>query len=494
MSKSRFTAGSQCHKLLWLRVHEPLAVELQPTKVLEDRFDQGAHVGVLARERFAGGVFIRLADRIDEPARSSTERDDERLVLTRQAIEDGANTLFEGAFFADNTFIACDILQREADGWRLIEVKSSNSVKDEHLLDAAVQVHVLEMCGLNVTVVEIMHLNTDCRHPELGNLFEREDVSAAVRELVPRIHDEIEAQLAMLRGPIPEASIGLHCSEPFDCPFQDRCWPNDADHISNLYWIGRKTRCQEYVDKGIHRISQIPPTKKLNFTQKRQIRAMNEGRLIVERGLAAALEPFNARLGFLDFETINRAVPVWPGMKPWEQAAAQFSYHEDNGDGTYSHAEFLAEGPDDARPLLAQRMIEATSRADRVVSYSSFEKTRIRGLQESVPQLKAELAELETKLVDLLPVMRDHVYHPDFHGSFSIKAVLTPLVAELTYSDLVIIDGLVASVQIARLLFVSGKIPPDEVPQVRKDLLEYCERDTWAMVKLLEKLRVLAAT
>jgi hypothetical protein len=139
-------------------------------------------------------------------------------------------------------------------------------------------------------------------------------------------------------------------------------------------------------------------------------------------------------------------------------------------------------------------MIEATSRADRVVSYSSFEKTRIRGLQESVPQLKAELAELETKLVDLLPVMRDHVYHPDFHGSFSIKAVLTPLVAELTYSDLVIIDGLVASVQIARLLFVSGKIPPDEVPQVRKDLLEYCERDTWAMVKLLEKLRVLAAT
>ena len=99
--------------------------------------------------------------------------------------------------------------------------------------------------------------------------------------------------------------------------------------------------------------------------------------------------------------------------------------------------------------------------------------------------------ELEHKLIDLLPVLRDHVYHPDFLGSFSIKRVLSPLVPELSYSDLVIVDGMVASVKIARLLFVAGKIPPQEVPRVRTDLLEYCKRDTWAMVKLLEKLRAL---
>jgi hypothetical protein len=218
---------------------------------------------------------------------------------------------------------------------------------------------------------------------------------------------------------------------------------------------------------------------------------MKNQRLIVEPNLVRALEPFDVRLGFLDFETIVRAVPVWPGMIPWEQAAAQFSYHETNGDGTYTHAEFLAEGPHDARPLLARRMIEATARAERVVTYSGFEKTRIRDLQEVVPELRAELIELEGKLIDLLPVLREHVYHPEFHGSFSIKRVLTPLVPELTYSDLVIVDGLVASVEIARLLFVAGKIPPEEVPRVRSDLLEYCKRDTWAMVRLLDKLRML---
>jgi hypothetical protein len=70
--------------------------------------------------------------------------------------------------------------------------------------------------------------------------------------------------------------------------------------------------------------------------------------------------------------------------------------------------------------------------------------------------------------------------------------VLTPLVPELTYNDLVIVDGLAASVEIARLLFVAGKIPKEERTRVRQDLLNYSERETWAMVKVLERLRELA--
>jgi predicted RecB family nuclease len=494
LSKSRFTAGRQCHKLLWWRVHEPLAIELQPDKVLQDRFDQGAQVGALARERFPGGVLVGHGRRHNGTDRTSEERDNERISLTRQAIDGGAQTIFEASFLAGSTFVTCDILLREDDGWRMIEVKSSNGAKPEHLIDAAIQMHVLQRSGLNVVAVEIMHLNRECHLPDLTGLFERTVVTEDVIALLPSIPGEIEAQLAMLNGPLPDASIGLHCSEPYDCPFQERCWPKDRDHISNLYLIGRKTRCQQYMDAGIDRISEIPAPKmkKLNVTAKRQIKSMTAQCLIVEPNLAQALEPFDVRLGFLDFETIVRAVPVWPDMIPWEQAAAQFSYHETNGDGTYTHAEFLAEGSDDARPLLTQRMIEATAGAERIVTYSSFEKTRIRGLQEVVPSLRAELIELEHKLIDLLPVLREHVYHPDFHGSFSIKAVLTPLVPDLTYSDLVIVDGLLASVEIARLLFVAGKIPPDEVPRVRKDLLDYCERDTWAMVRLLDTLRTLA--
>jgi predicted RecB family nuclease len=243
------------------------------------------------------------------------------------------------------------------------------------------------------------------------------------------------------------------------------------------------------------------PSNQAN-TIRRQIRSLTENRIIVEPGLKAALEPFTGRLGFLDFETISRAVPVWPDMGPWHQAAAQFSYHEVDDmasfvaaapeDRQFTHAEFLAEGPQDARPKLAEAMCEATKNAERVVMYTPFERTQIRALRKAVPSLDPELEALETKLIDLHPVIQNNVFHPAFEGSFSIKYVLPALVPGMTYKDLVIVNGLVASVQIARLLFVAGMIAAEEKNRVRQDLLAYCERDTWATVRLVETLWNLA--
>jgi len=481
LSKSRYTAGAQCHKLLWWKVHDKDAVELQPDKVLQDRFDQGSQVGVLARDRFQGGVLVDLP----------YQKANERVTLTRKLIDAGAPAIFEASFLASNTFVAVDVLTPQDGGYHLTEVKSASSQKEEHLPDVAVQIHVLNQSGIRVTGVDIMHLSKECHFPDLSNLFERTDVTEAVQPLLGKVGWEIDAQLQMLDGPLPDIPIGLQCHEPYSCPFMERCWPKDPDHIMRLYNVGPKKGCA-HIGTGVHRISDLPASQKLNVTQKRQIRAMKEKRIVVEPGLGEALKALDGKLGFLDFETISRAVPVWPGMAPWEQAPAQFSYHEANGDGTYTHAEYLAEGPKDCRPELAQRMVEATKNAEKVATYSGFEKTKIRGLQKAVPELQAELETLEGKLVDLLPIVRENVYHPDFLGSFSLKYVLHPLVPELTYDDLVIVDGLVASVEIARLLFVAGKIPKEEHDRVRQDLLNYCERDTWAMVKVLEKLRELA--
>src|SRR5258705_1458 len=478
LSKSRYTAGTQCHKLLWWKVHEPNAVELQPDKVLQDRFDQGSQVGALARDLFPGGVLIDLPHRAVE----------QRVTLTRKLIDDGAPAIFEASFLADNTFVAVDVLTPKEGGYHLTEVKSSSSQQEEHLPDAAVQVHVLSRSGIHITGVDVMHLNRECHFPDLSNLFERTDVTAAVQPLLGKIGWEIDAQLAMLDGPLPDVPIGRQCHEPYQCPFLERCWPKDPDHIMRLYNIGPKKGC-DFLLTGVNRISDLPATQKLNVTQQRQIRAMKADRLVVESTLGQALEPFDCKLGFLDFETIMRAVPVWPGMAPWGQAPAQFSYHEANGHGSYTHPAYHSEDPKDCRAELARAMVEATKNAEKVAMYSSFEKTRIRGLQEAVPELRAELEALEGKLVDLLPVVRENVYHPDFLGSFSLKYVLHPLVPELTYDDLVIVDGLVASVEIARLLFVAGENPPEEHHPRPQDLLNYFQREKWGMVKMLGRPR-----
>jgi hypothetical protein len=481
LSKSRFVAGCQCPKLLWWKVHEPDAPELQPDRVLQDLFDQGVVVGELARLQFPGGVLIDLPH-------SAVH---ERVAATRAALDAQAPAIFEATFLAGNVFVAVDVLQRTPDGHVLIEVKSSTSVKDEHIPDAAVQAWVLREAGIPVSAVRIMHLNKEYRHPGPGELLVLTDVTEEASAFQPGIPGLLEEQFAVLAGPLPHREIGLHCSEPRECSFYRRCWPDDPLHISMLYNNGPK-RTASYLQSGVHFISDIPAGTKLPDAARRQVRALESGQLIVEPGLARALEPFQHPLGFLDFETVNRAVPVWHGLSPWQAAVAQFSYHMEGRDGTYRHVGWLAEGPEDQRRELALAMLEATRDAKSIVTYSAYESTRIKELKSLVPDLAGPLEELRGKLVDLLPVVRNFVYHPGFRGSFSLKYVLTPLVPELTYNDLVIVDGRLASVEIARLLFVAHKIPPHERVPLRNDLLDYCERDTWATVCLLRRLRELA--
>lgn len=480
LSKSRFVAGWQCHKQLWLKVHEPAAPELVVDVVLQDRFDQGAEVGALARQQFPGGVLVDLPH--DDP---------QRVPATRQALAAGAPAVFEATFIEDRVYAAVDVLERTGDGFTLIEVKSSSRRKDEHIPDIAIQAWVARRAGLDIRRMEVMHLNTDFRHPDQGKLFARTDVTDEVEALQPGIPAMLEEQLAALAGPQPSVPVGTHCWKiDRECPFWDRCFPTDEHHVWNLY---RAQRQQKWalVRQGITRVLDLPASHKLSEIQRRQRRALETGSLIVEPALGAALEAFAGRLGYLDFETISRAVPVWPAVGPWRQVVVQFSYHEQQADGRFSHQKYLAEGPGDPREELALRLLEATAGAERIVMYSSFERQRIRELAAWLPHLGAELTALEGKLVDLLPAIQQHVYHPRFAGSFSIKQVLNPLVPDLTYDDLAIVDGQVASVEIARLLFVAHKVRDRD--RLRRDLLAYCERDTWAMVRLLQRLRELAS-
>lgn len=510
ISKSRFVAGWQCPKLLWWKVHESGATELQPDKVLRDLFDQGLEVDKRARAEWPDGVLITGGATGPAASGSAEGRDtgavcdasdSARVDETRETIESGAGTLFGACFEADGAFCVVDVLERSADGWTLIEVKSATEVKEYHIPDVAFQVHVARRAGVNVARAEVMHLNKEYRYPgDAPPLFVREDVTATILPLLEAIGPMIAEQVAMLEGPLPAYEVGPHCWFHNDCAFLDRCWPDDPDHIRNLWNVGPK-KTIAWMAQGVHTMRAIPATAKLNDKQKRQMKAQRENRLIVEPGLAEAIRPAieAKRLGYLDFETVGRALPVWSGLAPWRQAAAQFSYHERQSDGSVTHADFLAEGPDDPndppddpRGPIARAMLAATANADLVVMYTPFEATRIRELAEHLPHLAEPLLELKAKLWDLQPVVANHVYHPAFRGSFSLKYVLNPLVPELSYNDLVIVDGMTASVEIARLLFVSGRIPRHERDKTRRDLLDYCERDTFATVRLVDVLMKLA--
>ncbi|HVH68243.1 MAG TPA: DUF2779 domain-containing protein [Gemmatimonadales bacterium] len=483
LSKSRYLAGLQCHKQLWWRVHEPDAPELAPTPGQQNLFAQGREVGERARDHVPGGELIDLP----------FYEYDNKVGATREALQRNPPAIYEAWFLADDTYVGVDILERNAPrGHTVIEVKASNSRKPEHLPDAAVQVHVLRRAGLQVERAEVMHLNPQCRYPDLSNLFVREEVTPLVEGALIGVPDELAAQQRMLEGPLPDVPIGEHCTKPYDCPFIPRCWPKLPDHhVSSLYRIDRR-RALELEADGYETIFDLPSDLELTVIHARQVKAVQTGRVVVERSLGKALAQFTPPLAFLDFETVSLAIPRWPGCRPWQQVPVQFSVHSDERGRGLVHREWIADGPEDPRPALAEALVEACTGARKIVAYyANFERDCIRQLRDAAPQYVRELERIEKRLVDLLPTIRNHLYHPDFGGGFSIKKTLPALVPGLSYADLTVQDGEAATVELQRLMLDGAQMPAGERTALRRALLAYCERDTWAMVKLLEKLRSL---
>jgi hypothetical protein len=229
-----------------------------------------------------------------------------------------------------------------------------------------------------------------------------------------------------------------------------------------------------------------------NAPARRQVRAVKAGNRLVEPGLRPALNALKSPIVHLDFETVQLAVPRWPGCGPQEMVAVQFSVHREREDGTVDHLEFLAERGDDPRPAIIDALIEACRGAGTVLVYfEAFEKKRIEDLASWFPGRAAELMDIHARIVDLLPIVRDNVYDLEFHGSFSLKKVLPALVHDLSYDNLEIREGGAAAAAIYRLLFEDG-LSGETARALRANLLAYCKRDTEAMVRLLAVLRSLA--
>lgn len=490
LNKRQVLSGLRCHKKLWFEFHEDDAPELRLTDEMLMRFAEGREVGKHARLARGDGVNAAPEGRVSQDVVEQR---------TAAAMSDGAARVFEAGFTAGGANIRADILERDGDAWRLIEVKSSKwPEKDRdrekkfelHVPDVAVQAWVARGAALPLGATHLMYLNPDCRHPDLSNLFSTVEVTTRVEPVVRELPQAVATMQAMLTGSVPDTAVGDQCTDPDDCPFYDRCHlPLPDHHVSELYY--GKRYAERFESEGKRLISDLSESDAPNAAAKRQVRAVKAGTRIVEPGLGARLAMLQTPIIHLDFETVQLAVPRWPGCHPQDMVAVQFSVHRERADGTVDHVAHLAQPGGDPRPALIDALVEACRGAATILVYfEQFEKKRIEELAEWFPAREGELMDIHRRIVDLLPIVRDHVYDPDFRGSFSLKKVLPALVPGLGYSDLAIQEGGTATAAIYRLLF-DDKLNSDEAGVLRANLLAYCERDTEAMVRLLQRLREL---
>lgn len=485
LSKSRFLAGLQCHKRLYLHCYEP-GLATPPDEAQQAIFETGTAVGVLAQELYPGGVLV------DE----DHLQHDEAVVRTLDLLSRAdVPAIFEAAFTEDGVRVRVDILAREgAEQWRLIEVKSSTSAKAVHVDDAAIQLATLERAGLLIERVSIAHIDREYVYPggphQPEGLFALADVTEEARARLAEVPGELAAMReALSRESEPQIDFGPHCSRPYRCEFFDLCRiDRPLWSIEELPGI-RAPRVRALMEAGIESITELSDDEQLSALQRRVREAVLSGRPYVDAELAGELDAIAAPAHFIDFETIAPALPLYPGTRPFEARPFQWSDHVLHEDGSVSHTEFLAPGDGEPSPEFAESLVEQLAGAATVVVYSGYEETRLRELARSLPELRDSLDRmLAIPRVDLLRVIRSYYYHPEFRGSFSLKSVLPVLVPELGYDDLAIYDGTLASLTFLEM--VSRGMSPERREQVRTALLAYCGRDTEAMVRIVEALRL----
>jgi len=487
LSKSKFISGLQCLKRLYLSCYER-KLAMPPDEATQAAFERGQEVGELAREAFPGGVLV------DEEYWDH----DRAIAHTRRLMADeSVPAIFEGAFTHENIIIRADVLERMAGSmWRLIEVKSSTASKDVHFRDLAVQEYVLKGCGVDVAETCLMHLNReyvyDGQRYQLNGLFRIDNLTWSSRALQERLPGQLAGQRAALRGTTaPDIAPGPQCADPYTCEFYDYC--NEAlpdDHVRKLYGI-RADKVNRLLEMGIESIAAIPDTFPLYELQRRMVTCVKSNRPYFDAELQKELAQLRYPLCFMDFETVNPALPRHAGTRPYTMFAFQWSVHAQESPGAEpKHYEFLADNAADPRKAFLTSLLETVERhggGGHIVVYNeSFERRRLNDLAEWFPEYGNQIAHVQDRIWDFLAVIRQNVYHPGFNYSFSLKNVLAALVPGMTYEGMRISDGEQAGLAYERM--IHPDTPDSERARVRRDLLAYCKQDTLAMVKLLASL------
>ncbi|MDO8563680.1 MAG: DUF2779 domain-containing protein [Nanoarchaeota archaeon] len=497
LTKSRYVTGLSCKKAIWLAFNKPEALP-EIDEATQHRFDEGHKVGELSKSLFPDGIDIQEMIPIENDKKSR------ELIKKRKP-------LFEAGFLHRDSkcYARADILVPvEKKEWDIIEVKSATSVKEDYLEDISFQKYCYESAGLKIRKCFVLHINNQyVRQGEIEpkEFFVQANVTNEIEDLLSDVPAKIKKLFSIISlKKCPEITPKDHCClgdsdayKRFEVLHEsDAFWKEHPEcDIFDLYRGGKKML--ELFKSGVLTIKDIPKHHKLNDKQLIQHKTHSSGKHHHDKEeLDIFVKSLQYPLYFLDFESYNTAIPLYDGLKPYQQLIFQFSLHVIGKKGAKpKHYSFIAEGADDPRPAFAKELKKVLRTKGNIVVYNqSFEKTRLKELATYLPQYASWVEQVVERMVDLLVPFRNFAYyHPKQKGSASIKYVL-PVLTGATYEDFEIANGAQASLEylfITHGSYKGEKATPEEVKKVRSDLEKYCGQDTEGMIWILDKLKEL---
>ncbi|MFZ1518242.1 MAG: DUF2779 domain-containing protein [Ignavibacteriaceae bacterium] len=483
LSKSSFIRGVQCEKHLYLYKYHYNEMD-QLSDMQKAIFKRGTDVGKLAQDLFPNGI--------DASPKSQFEYA-KAVIETKKIIKEEQKVIYEASFNYSDVLAVADIVVIEKSGLNVFEVKSSTSISETYIRDAALQYWVISNCGYKIKDFSITYINNQYIRKGKLNL-EEFFITESVLKLILPLQKWVEENVirfkkVLAKRSIPVIDIGEHCYDPYTCGFYEYCRKHIPDNsIFDLSGFHLNKKYDLYRN-GIVKLEDVPADADLSKNAKLQIEIYKSKKdLIDKKAIKEFLSDLNYPIYFMDFETFQPAVPMFDNSKPYMQIPFQYSLHyKKNKKSTVDHYEFLAETGNDPRIKFIENLLRDTKSEGDILTYNkSFEVLRLKEIVEAFPKYKKEIEERINRVKDLmLPFQKKYYYTYKMQGSYSIKYVLPALIPELSYKDLEINEGGLASVAFESLYYETDLM---KIADTRTNLLEYCKLDTFAMVKLLEKL------
>lgn len=486
LSKSSYIKGLQCEKHLYLyKYHYEEMDEL--SEMQKAIFKRGINVGELAQKLFPGGVVAAQGDPPDY---------EKALKKTKELIDSNTKVIYEAAFRFNDVLSIADIFVMEKGGAKVYEVKSSTSISETYLHDAALQYYVISGQGIRIKDFSIIYINNQYIRKDdlnLKELFITESVLELILPMQKSVKDNVgRFKKVISKKKMPDIEIGEHCYNPYTCGFFNYCRkhiPEDSIFDFTGMHLAKK---YELYRNGIIRLDDVPDDFPLNKNNKLQLDVFKSGKPLIDRNaINNFISDLNYPLYFIDFETFQPAVPLFDNSKPYQQIPFQYSvFLKKNKNSEAEHFEFLAEPGEDPRKKFIENLLKVTKgKGDVLVYNKTFEVTRLNEIAKDFPEYADEIEKLASRIKDLMvPFQKKYYYAPEMKGSYSIKAILPALVPELSYDDLEINEGGLASIAYESLQTETDLM---FIAEIKHQLLEYCKLDTLGMVRILEKLEAL---
>jgi hypothetical protein len=474
LSKSRILSGLQCPKRLYLEVNQPNLAQVEART--ERTFAIGHQVGEVAQLLWPGGHLIQH----DQDLGSA-------LAETKRWLARSPETpLFEATLRHEGVLVRVDILK----GPELIEVKASTSVREYHLTDCAIQAWVVAGAGAAAPPerVHLAHIDNSFVYPGGGDyagLFAVEGITERVQTFLPEVPEWVARCREALDGPCPEREVGPHCHAPFACPFLAHCSPPAPEYPVRLFPRGA-VLAEALMAEGIFDVRDIPDDRLINGIHERVRRVTASGEAEIAPALVEFLKALPYPRFYRDFETVQFAVPIWAGTRPYEQLPFQWSCHIEP-EGLVDHLGFLDTEGENPLADFIETLLEALAGKGPILVYSPFEKTLLRGLQGRFPDLSPPIEAVIERLVDLHPLLRAGYYHPAQQGSWGLKVVAPLIAPDIRYENLEgVQDG--GAAQEAYRALIDPATPRERRRALGQALCAYCNLDTLALLRMVQAL------